>query len=262
MGSFDERESTSRLDGLWAVVTGASKGIGAGIAQGFVEAGAHVLLVARGRDDLEQAAKELRTTARGSQNVLTHVADTSKRDSIDELFDAIREQLPQLDLFVANAGSGSVVPFLELPREEWDRTMSLNLTGTFLCCQEAARMMVAGPGTNKAILVVSSIRALGARQGRLAYAVTKAGLNQMVRVAALELASHQVRINALSPGITATPLALEGNPEIFAEMAATVPLGRAGTPLDMAAAAVYLCSSDARFVTGVNLIVDGGESLS
>jgi glucose 1-dehydrogenase len=140
--------------------------------------------------------------------------------------------------------------------------MSLNLTGTFLCCQEAARMMVAHPGPNKAILVVSSIRALGARPGRLAYAVTKAGLNQMVRVAALELARHNVRINALSPGITATPLALESNPEIFAETAATVPLGRAGTPLDMAAAAVYLCSAEAQFVTGTNLIVDGGESLA
>jgi glucose 1-dehydrogenase len=262
MDSFDERDRAARLDGLWAVVTGASKGIGAGIAQGFVDAGAHVLLVARGRSDLEQAAKELRATARGSQEVLTHVADTSERESIDELFEAIREQVPHLDVFVANAGSGSVVPFLELPREEWDRTVSLNLTGTFHCCQEAARMMVADAGPNKAILVVSSIRALGARPGRLAYAVTKAGLNQMVRVAALELASHQVRINALSPGITATPLALEGNPEIFAEMAATVPLGRAGTPLDMAAAAVYLCSPAARFVTGINLVVDGGESLA
>src|SRR5580765_8381158 len=125
MTGFDEHEATGRLDGLWAVVTGASKGIGAGIARGFVEAGAHVLIVARGRDDLEQAAKELRATALDSQVVLTHVADTSKRESIDELFEAIRDELPQLDLFVANAGSGSVVPFLELPREEWDRTMSL-----------------------------------------------------------------------------------------------------------------------------------------
>ena len=90
--------------------------------------------------------------------------------------------------------------------------------------------------------------------------MTKAGLNQFVRAAAHELAPLGIRVNALSPGITATPLALEGNPEVFEEMAATVPLGRAGEPEDMGAAAVYLCSPAARFVTGANLVVDGGES--
>ena len=92
--------------------------------------------------------------------------------------------------------------------------------------------------------------------------MTKAGLNQFVRAAAHELAPLGIRVNALSPGITATPLALEGNPEVFEEMAATVPLGRAGEPEDMGAAAVYLCSPEARFVTGANLVVDGGESLA
>ena len=91
--------------------------------------------------------------------------------------------------------------------------------------------------------------------------MTKAGLNQFVRVAAYELAEHGIRVNALSPGITATPMALEGNPAVFAEMTAEVPLGRAGSPTDMGSAAVYLSSPAARFVTGANLIVDGGESL-
>jgi glucose 1-dehydrogenase len=261
MSTDGVRHTRGPLAGRWAVVTGASKGIGAGIAQGFVEAGAHVMLVARGRDDLDRLAKHLDAAGGDDQVVLTRTADTSDRHSIDELFAAIRDQLPQLDIFVANAGSGAVVPFLELTADEWDRTMALNLTGTFHCCQEAARLMVANPNDDKAILVVSSIRALGARPGRLVYSVTKAGVNQLVRVAALELAPLGVRINALSPGITATPLALEGNPEVFAEMAATVPMGRAGTPEDMAAGAVYLCSPAARFVTGTNLVVDGGESL-
>ena len=124
-------------------------------------------------------------------------------------------------------------------------------------------MMVDAPSdANKSILAVSSIRAVGVRPGRLAYAVTKAGLNQFVRAAAYELAPLGIRVNALSPGITATPLALEGNPEVFEEMVATVPLGRAGDPDDMAAAALYLCSPAARFVTGANLVVDGGESLA
>ena len=199
-----------------------------------------------------------------TQSVVPLAADTADRAAIADLFQAIRSEVPELNIFVANAGSGTIAPFLELTTDEWDRTLALNLTGTFLCCQQAARMMASeSPSdSNKAILAVSSIRAHGVRPGRLAYAVTKAGLNQFVRAAAYELAPLNIRVNALSPGITATPLALEGNPEVFEEMAATVPLGRAGHPDDMAAAALYLCSPAARFVTGANLVVDGGESLS
>jgi len=255
-----------RLDGLWTVVTGASKGIGFGIAEGFVAAGANVMIVARNADDLDRAGKALRQQAGADQVVMTTRADTSDTDSIERLFGTIEATFPRLDVYVANAGSGIMRPFLEIPIDEWNQTIALNLTGTFLGCQRAAQAMLTGGGpadggANRAILVVSSIRSLGVRPGRLAYSVTKAGLNQLVRVAAYELASHQIRVNALLPGITATPLALEGNPEVFAEASASVPLGRAGTAQDMAAAAVYLCSPAARFVTGVNLVVDGGESL-
>ena len=247
------------LAGRFAVVTGASKGIGHGIASAFVDAGASVLLVARGEHDLQVAADELRQRARGGQQVTTALADTSDSDSIDGLFATIDSDLPQLDVFVANTGSGQVTPFLEVTREQWDGTIGLNLTGTFLCCQRAAQRMVGREG-DRSILVISSIRGLGARPGVLPYAVTKAGLNQLVRVAAYELAAEGVRVNALSPGITVTPLS-DANPEVRERMAATVPLGRAGLPMDMGAAAVYLSSPGASFVTGVNLVVDGGESL-
>lgn len=245
----------------WAVVTGASKGIGLGIAGALVDAGASVVLVARGEAALEAAGEILRGRASG-QAVVTKVADTSRRASITRLFDDLRIELPQLNVLVANAGSGAVVPFLDCTAEEWERTIALNLTGTFLCCQAAARMMVGVPGEpNRSIVVVSSIRADGARPGLAPYATSKAGLNQLVRIAAYELAPHGIRVNALSPGITATPLSQEGNAELFEERAKTVPMGRAGTPADMAAAALYLCSPAAGFVTGTNLIVDGGESL-
>lgn len=269
MSDVDELSGAERLDGRWAVVTGASKGIGFGVAEGFVAAGANVMIVARNPDDLERAAGLLRKRAGDGQVVMTARADTSDPVSIEDLFDTVAAQLPRLDIYVANAGSGVVTPFLQIPLQEWDHTLALNLTGTFFGCQRAARMMVdaasgaaAGEGErDRAILVVSSIRSQGVRPGRLAYSVTKAGLNQLVRAAAYELAEHRIRVNAILPGITATPLALEGNPEIFAEMSASVPLGRAGTPVDMAAAAVYLCSPAARFVTGAHLVVDGGESL-
>lgn len=249
------------LQGQWAVVTGASKGIGRGIAERFVAAGANVVLVARSAEALEAARDELQAEAGDGQAVRCMTADTSSTASVEELFATLADTLPHLNVFVANAGSGVVTPFLDLPLDEWHDTLALNLTGTFLGCQLAARAMAAAPQSNMAILVVSSIRAVGARPGRLAYSVTKAGLNQLVRVAAYELAPLGIRVNALSPGITATPLALDGNPEIFAEMVEEVPLGRAGTPTDMADGALYLCSPAAAFVTGANLTVDGGESL-
>lgn len=245
----------------WTVVTGGSMGIGLGIARSFVRAGANVMIVARRAEALATAADELGELAGPGQQISTRQADTSDRDAITALFEAIDNDLPRLDTFVANAGSGVVTPFVDIPIEEWDRTIAFNLTGTFLACQHAARRMVASNAPNRSIIVVSSIRSMGARPGRLAYSITKAGLNQLVRVAAYELAEHGVRVNGLLPGITATPMALDRNPEVFAEMAATVPLRRAGTPDDMGEAARYLASPAARFVTGTHLVVDGGESL-
>jgi glucose 1-dehydrogenase len=250
------------LEGQWAVITGASKGIGRGIAESFVDAGASVVLVARGTEALEAAADELAGRGTGGQRVMALTADTSDPASIEDLFARIEAEIPSLNICVANAGTGRLIPFLELSLEEWNEIVALNLTGTFLCCQRAARLMVDGPpGANRAIVVVSSIRALGARPGLTPYASTKAAVNQLVRIAAYELAPLGVRVNSLSPGITATPLALDNNPDVFAERIKDVPTGRAGTPQDMAAGALYLCSPSAAFVTGTNLVIDGGESL-
>lgn len=248
------------LDGRWAAITGGSKGIGLGIARAFLAEGANLVLVARGRADLDKARDELAAQARPGRQVLAIVADTSDRADIDRLFDHLAQEVPSLDVFVANAGSGSVVPFLDITTEYWDSVMDLNLDGTFWCIQKAAQRMAKQPEGDRAILAVSSIRALGARPGRLAYAVSKAGLNQLVKAAAQELAPLGIRVNALSPGITETPLA-SLNPEAFQAAVKTVPMGRAGQIDDMGAGALYLCSPTARFVTGVNLIVDGGESL-
>ena len=138
------------------------------------------------------------------------LADVADRDGIDALFDELEARLPRLDIFAANAGTGRVTPFLDLSTQEWDDVVALNLTGTTYCCQRAARLMRNHPAPNMSIIVVSSIRALGARSGRLVYSATKAAVNQMVRVAALDLAPLGIRVNALSPGITDTPYGLFG----------------------------------------------------
>lgn len=253
-------ETQRPLEGQWAVVTGATKGIGRAIAERFIAGGASVVLVARGRDALEEAEAAMRAAAGPGQVVVPVVADMGSRASIDELFDVVDERLPHLNIFVANAGTGQVTPFLELTTKEFDDVLALNFTGAIYGCQRAAQAMVKAPQDNQVILAVSSIRALGARPGRLIYAATKAGLNMAVRVAATELAAHGIRINGLSPGITETPLTA-ANPEAFAEAVANVPMGRAGLPQDLAAAANFLCSPEATFITGANLVVDGGESL-
>ena len=249
------------LTGQWAVVTGASKGIGAAIAEAFVESGGNVVLVARGREHLESFAQQLQARAAESQQVKAHAADVADPTSVAELFSHLRGDIPRLDIFVANAGTGSMSPFIDLPLEHWNEIVALNLTGTMLCCQAAARLMLNNPRGDRAILVISSIRALRAAPGRLAYSVTKAAVNQMIRVAATELAPHGIRVNGLSPGITETPLT-KSHPGAFAEAVANVPLQRAGSPRDMASAALFLCSPTSRFTTGANLIIDGGEVLA
>jgi NAD(P)-dependent dehydrogenase (short-subunit alcohol dehydrogenase family) len=242
------------------VVTGASMGIGLGIAERFVDAGADVLIAARRPEPLEQAAVALRERATAQQQVHAVQADTSDPTSIDALFRSVDERFDRVDTFVANAGTGFVKPFLDLTLDDWNGIVALNLTGTFIGCQHAARRMVASPAPNRSILVVGSVRSLGTRFGLVPYSTTKAGLNQMVRCMAYELAEHGVRVNGVLPGVTVTPLAAQ-NPEIVAERVKTIPLGRAGLPTDMAGAALYLASPAAQFVTGVNLVVDGGESL-
>ncbi|SEF67518.1 Enoyl-(Acyl carrier protein) reductase [Thermomonospora echinospora] len=249
------------LRGQWAVVTGGSKGIGYAIAERFVGEGANVLIAARDKAALDEAAGRLRALAGDGQRIESLPADLGGRAGIDALFDHIARELPVLNIFVANVGYGIFRSFLEVTDEEWDGIVSTNLTGTFRCTQAAARLMRDRPADNRAILVISSIRAQGARPNTLPYSTTKAGLNQLVRVAAYELAPLGIRVNALSPGLVVTPMALSHNPQAAELGAELAPLNRAGMPSDMAEGALYLCNPAASFVTGTNLVVDGGESL-
>ncbi|MFF5991271.1 SDR family NAD(P)-dependent oxidoreductase [Prauserella flavalba] len=252
---------TGRMRGQQAVVTGGSKGIGFGIAELFVAEGADVVLAARDKQALDDAAGRLRAHAGEGQRVETVVADTADRAGVADLFGYLAAELSVLNVFVANVGYGIFRPFLEVSDEDWRGIVDTNLTGTFRCTQAAAKLMRDRPAENRSIVVVSSIRAQGARPGTLPYSSTKAGLNQLVRVAAYELAPLGIRVNAVSPGLVVTPMALANNPkaeELGAELA---PLGRAGLPADVAQGVLYVADPAASFVTGTNVVVDGGESL-
>jgi glucose 1-dehydrogenase len=251
------------LAGQFAAISGGSKGIGLGIARRFVQAGASVVLLARDETALLDACDSLKAEIREDEQVHSMTMDTSRPESVAAGFAAMAERIPRLNVFVANAGSGSMRPFVELSLGEWQGLVDLNLTGTFLTCQAAARRMLTEPADdNHAILAVSSIRAFTVLPGRVAYSATKAAVNQLVRVAALELAAHRIRVNALAPGITATDITMARVPEVFDRIGDTVPMGRAATPRDSAEAALYLCSAAGQFVTGTLLTVDGGESLT
>ena len=247
--------------GQWAVVTGGSMGIGRAIVERFVGAGANVVAVARGQEALDEAVATAQTMASPEQQVLGISADVASRPGVDALFDELVDRLPYLNIFVGNAGTGHVTPFLELSDDEFDSVLALNFTGTLRCCQLAGRMMVADPQPNSAIVVVSSIRALGARAGRLIYAATKAGVNQAVRVAARGAGA------ARHPGQRAVPGdhrdaadgeepggVRRGGGQRAAGPRRTADRPRRGGVLPVLPAA--------SFITGVNLIVDGGESLS
>jgi 3-oxoacyl-[acyl-carrier protein] reductase len=251
-----------RLDETWAVITGGSKGIGLGIATAFVRQGANVVLVARTRADLDAAQSQLRREAAGPQQVEIRVADIGDEVSVRELFADLAEATPGLSTIVANAGTGSVTSLLDLTIDDWDRIVRINLRGTFLIVQSAARLMKDRPLPNQSMIVVSSVRATQFRPGTLPYSCSKAALNQLVRGAALELAPHRIRVNGLSPGMTMTPLLLANTADAERSAAARTPLGRAGQPTDMANAAAFLASRSAEFITGANLVVDGGESLT
>ena len=246
--------------GDWAAVTGGSKGIGEGIARRLLAGGANVVLIARDPRHLEACASRLRQSAGSHQEVLTISGDIADRTSLRDMFARLERELPRLDHFIANAGTGQVTPFLDLDDDQIDAIVALNFTGTIHCMREAARLISRSSSSNRSILVVSSIRALGAVPGRLIYSATKAGINQAARVAAAELAPLGIRVNVLSPGITETPLTA-GNPGPFSEAVKNVPLGRAALPRDLGEAAYFLCSPAAGFITGINVAVDGGESL-
>ncbi|KAA9156327.1 SDR family oxidoreductase [Amycolatopsis acidicola] len=254
-----------RLDGRWIVITGGSKGIGLGVAHELLRRGAHVGIIARDPEALETAHRELESAAPAGAEVASFRADTADEHDIARLDGELAGRIPVLHGFVANAGTGGLTSFLDLEVAEWDRIMRVNLRGTFLATQLAARRMIAGreadPDGDRSILVMSSVRAAQFRPGTLPYSCTKAALNQFVRAVAIELAPHRIRVNAVAPGMTVTPLMLERTPDVEEIAARRIPFGRAGQPADVAQASAYLLSEAAAFVTGANLAVDGGEAL-
>jgi NAD(P)-dependent dehydrogenase (short-subunit alcohol dehydrogenase family) len=248
------------LDGLVAVVTGGSRGIGFGIARALGRAGMAVSLWARDAGVGEAAAAEL--SAEGTEALFVE-CDVTDESAVERATARTLEALGRIDAAVANAGGARHDDFLDMTLARFERQLRLNLTSAFLTFRETARAMVSG-GHAGALVAVSSCAALHASPLMPAYAAAKAGLGGLVRSVAAELAPHRIRANVLMAGWTTnSAMSTSTVPAGLAvDTLSSIPVGRWGTPDDLGRAALFLCDPSFSFHTGTELRVDGGYSVT
>ncbi len=238
------------LSGRAGVITGGASGLGRGIAEAFVAAGAEVAIF-----DIRNATEVAEQIGGG---ILGLTGDVTDEVAVAAGFDTVAQTFGRFDFLVNSAGIRHISPFLEHSTEAWRRTLEVNLTGTMICCRVAARLMIEGGGGK--IVNLASIAGRMALTNRSAYNASKGGVIMLTRSIAAELASHGISCNAIAPGVIETPLSAEyfRDERLTSKILESTPLGRWGQPPDIAGPAVFLCSSAADFVQGEILFVDGG----
>lgn len=250
---------STRFDGRTALITGGGSGIGREASLLFAERGARVVvadLVAEGGEETANAIRD------GGGEAVFVRADVTRADEVHAMIDAAVSSFGGLDCAINSAGTATLVRTRthEFSEEEWRRVLDVNLTGVWLCMKEEIAQMLEG-GRGGAIVNLSSIYGLVAAAGTAAYTASKHAVAGLTKTAALDYAKEGIRVNALSPGYTRTPL-VEGvishKPEIEDWFVERTPLGRMGIPREIAEAGVWLCSDAAAYLNGVILPVDGG----
>lgn len=242
------------LDGQVALVTGASKGIGYGVAKALAHAGAKVAIAARNVGALEQLAGEIRGMGAEALALPLDLRDVSQ---IQATVAQVRDHFGRLDILVNNAGLGANHPAVDVTEADWDEMMAVNLRGLFFCCQAAGRIMLE-QRYGRIVNMSSQASVVGIRDHAV-YCASKGGVNQLTRVLALEWSAEGVTVNAVAPTFIYTPGTAErlDNPEYLEGVLSRLPIGRVGTITDVAGAVIYLASPAAAMVTGTVLLVDG-----
>lgn len=247
-----------KLAGKVALVTGAARGIGRGIAEVFAEEGADV------------AVNDIEITAEGAESVVSWIrskgrrsiavkANVSDRAAVEAMFEKVWEELGPIDILVNNAGVETIVPFLELTDEQWEYVTDVNLRGPWLCSQVFCRHVVAA-GRKGNIVNIGSIQAAKILPGRTHYAPSKLAIEALTRNTSAEMTPRGIRVNCVHPGFIATDMTawIVKNPDILPAVVAQISVGRPGQPRDIGKVVAFFASEESEYVTGESIHVDGG----
>ena len=256
------------LTGKTALITGASSGIGQSIAIRLAEEGCNIVINYRSDPDsaedtrrqaMEKACKDIEVC--GVQTLLVQ-GDVSKEEDVVSMVQQTLERFGQLDILVNNAGVQTDSPSEAIDVDSFDWVLGVNLRGAYLCARETIKHLLAQnrPGS---IINISSVHEIIPRPQYLSYSISKGGMGNMTKTLALEYAAQGIRVNGIGPGATVTPINQEWteDPEKQAEVESHIPMGRAGTSEEMAAAVAFLASDEAAYITGQTLYIDGGLTL-
>jgi glucose 1-dehydrogenase len=239
-----------------AIVTGSTRGIGRGIAERFVKEGAIVVVNGRKTEDCKRVAKEIDPSGKKTVAI---AADMSDAGQIKNLIYETVKKLGRIDILVNNAGIVGFENFVDMKEESWNKLIDVDLKGCFLCAQAAAKQMIK-QGKGGKIVNIASIAGTIAYPQLAHYCAAKAGVINMTKVMALELGRHKINVNAIGPGVIESDMTkpMLSDPNTEKGFMAKIPLGRIGKPEDIGAAAAFLASDDADYITGATLFVDGG----
>ena len=245
----------ARLDGKVSLVTGASTGIGRAVALRFAAEGARVLAVARG-DGVDSLARE------SEGRIVALRCDIADSLQVARMADECQQRFGRLDVLCNNAGIGgrSQARIHELDVEDWDRVINTNLRGAFLVLKHTLPLMLAAGGGS--VVNMASIGSFRATPGSAAYITSKGGMLLLTRTAALEYVKDNIRVNAVCPGVTATEILTHVPDDLKQMLVERVPMGRMGTPEEVASLTLFLASDEASYITGAAYIIDGGRGAS
>jgi sorbose reductase len=243
------------VTGRKALVTGAGRGIGRVLAVALAEAGCDVSVLVRNTKDAEPVVKEIRRLGRKGIAVQ---ADVRRKEQVDRAFADTVEQFGRLDICLNNAGISIQKSAEEMPEEDWDSILDTNMKGVFFGCQAAARIMI--PQRQGSIINIASLSgsAVNVPQKQAVYNTSKAGVVMLTKSLAVEWAQYGIRVNSISPGYIKTEMTLAGMSHFFPAWESLTPMGRLGEPEELRGAVLFLASEASSYVTGHDLVIDGG----